>query len=488
MPALRNGLPSDETVAAPIIPVMPEQHTDHIHWMRHALALARQAAAAGEVPVGAVVVKDGKVIGEGCNSPITRHDPTAHAEVQALRAAAQQLGNYRLDGCTLYVTLEPCTMCSGATLHARVDTVVYGAAEPKTGAAGSVLNVFGYPEINHQTQVVHGVLAEECAAVLAEFFQQRRAQNKAVALANHPLKDTALRHPDSAFADLPDWRYVPHWRSDLPALSGLRMAVVDKGPNNAPLTWLCLHGAASWSYSFRYLMAPWLAAGHRVVVVDLPGFGRSDQPKRDQAHTAQGHIQVLCELVQAMDLHNVVLVGEGDGARLGLAVAETMAERFVGGWLIDCWPNSTPPKPLAQWLQAAANKPQWDVAQGMHQAGFWPLAQAQQGQLAIPFAASGHRAALKAWPKLQAQLPAVPQAALLPWLAQRKCWMTRSASNTLMPQAVWQAAWLQAVPPLAQHAEVLQQTPMFPMVPQQAAVSAQQAMEYFGASAGACVP
>lgn len=461
---------------------------DHAHWMRHALKLARQAAAAGEVPVGAVVVKDGHVVGEGANAPLSGNDPTAHAEVLALRAAAQKLNNYRLDGCTLYVTLEPCTMCSGAMLHARVETVVYGAAEPKMGAAGSMLDVFGYSEINHQTQVVRGVLAGECAAVLAEFFQQRRAQNRAVALAKHPLKDTALRNPDSAFADLPDWPYAPQWRTDLPALAGLRMAVVDEGPKNASLTWLCLHGAASWGYGFRHLMKFWLAAGHRVVVPDLPGFGRSDQPKRDKAHIAQMHIEVLRELVQAMDLRNVVLVGEGDGARLGLAVAQVLSARFVGGWLIDCWPNAQPPKALAQWLQAAANKPQWDVAQGMVQAGFWPPGQMQQAPIAIPFAPAGHRAALKSWPRVQAQLPAVPQALLAQWLAQNKCQITRSASNALMPLADWQAAWLAAAPALAENEPALQQTPMSPMVAAQAGVRAALAMEYFAPSAGAGQP
>ncbi|WP_455554113.1 tRNA adenosine(34) deaminase TadA [Comamonas kerstersii] len=459
--------------------------SDHEHWMRHALQLAQQAAAAGEVPVGAVVVKDGQMVGEGRNAPLSCNDPTAHAEVQALRAAAQKLGNYRLDGCTLYVTLEPCTMCSGAMLHARVDTVVYGAAEPKTGAAGSVLNVFGYPAINHQTQVVRGVLAEECAAVMAAFFQQRRAQQRAVALANHPLKDTALRHPDSAFADLPDWPYAPQWRSDLPALGGLRMAVVDEGPRNASMTWLCLHGAASWGYGFRHLVVQWLVAGDRVVVPDLPGFGRSDQPKRDKAHTADGHVQLLQELVQAMDLHQVVLVGEGDGARLGLAVAQAMPERFTGGWLIDSWPDADVPKPLAQWLQAAANKPQWDVVQSMVQAGFWPLGQMQQAPLAIPFAQAGHRAALKAWPRVQAQLPAVPHELLRGWMEQGKCWITRSATNTLMPQAAWEAAWRDTLYALRQYPQALQQTPLFPMVPAQAAISAAQAMEYFGATARA---
>ena len=452
---------------------------DHEHWMRYALELARRAAAEGEVPVGAVVVKDGQVVGEGANAPVSSHDPSAHAEVIALRAAAQKLGNYRLDGCTLYVTLEPCTMCSGAMLHARVDTVVYGAAEPKTGAAGSVLNVFGYSEINHQTTVVRGVLAEECAAVLAQFFQQRRAQHKAVARANHPLKDTALRNPDSAFADLSDWPYAPQWRSDLPALGGLRMAVVDEGPRDAPLIWLCLHGAASWGYAFRHLVAPWLQAGHRVVLPDLLGFGRSDQPKRDKAHTAQWHIQVVHELVQDLDLHHVVLVGEGDGARLGMALAHAMPQRFVGAWLVDAWPNADLPQPLAQWLQAAANKPQWDVVRAMVQAGFWPLAQAGQAPLAIPFSNAGHRAALKAWPKVQAQLPDLPQELLTQWLAQGRCLLTRSHTNALMPQKAWEAAWLQAMPALTQHKNVLQQTPMPPMVPAQATASAVQAMEYF---------
>ena len=251
------------------------------------------------------------------------------------------------------------------------------------------------------------------------------------------------------------------------------------------MTWLCLHGAASWGYGFRHLVVQWLVAGHRVVVPDLPGFGRSDQPKRDKAHTADGHVQLLQELVQAMDLHQVVLVGEGDGARLGLAVAQAMPERFTGGWLIDSWPDADVPKPLAQWLQAAANKPQWDVVQSMVQAGFWPLGQMQQAPLAIPFAQAGHRAALKAWPRVQAQLPAVPHELLRGWMEQGKCWITRSATNTLMPQAAWEAAWRDTVSALRQYPQALQQTPLFPMVPAQAAISAAQAMEYFGATARA---
>ncbi len=147
--------------------------------MRVALDLARQAAQAGEVPVGAVVVKDGQIIGRGSNAPISRHDPTAHAEIAALRDAAQHLGNYRLVDCELFVTLEPCVMCVGAMFHARIARVVYGATDPKTGAAGSVINPFSEMRLNHHARVEGGVLAEECGKVLSDFFAARRAQQKA---------------------------------------------------------------------------------------------------------------------------------------------------------------------------------------------------------------------------------------------------------------------------------------------------------------------
>lgn len=144
------------------------------HFMREALALAQQAEALGEVPVGAVVVKAGVIIGRGCNQPITVHDPTAHAEVVAMRDAAVRTGNYRLVGCELYVTLEPCVMCAGAIMHARVGRVVYGAADPKTGACGSVVDLFADARLNHHATVVPGVLAGECSARLRTFFSQRR--------------------------------------------------------------------------------------------------------------------------------------------------------------------------------------------------------------------------------------------------------------------------------------------------------------------------
>jgi tRNA(adenine34) deaminase len=142
--------------------------------MTLALALAERAAQAGEVPVGALVVRDGEVIGRGFNAPIGRHDPTAHAEIQALREAAAALGNYRLTGCILYVTLEPCIMCAGAIMHARIARLVYGAADPKTGACGSVVDLFAESRLNHHTTVEGGLLAAECGAMLTDFFRSRR--------------------------------------------------------------------------------------------------------------------------------------------------------------------------------------------------------------------------------------------------------------------------------------------------------------------------
>ena len=145
-------------------------------FMRQALSQAHNAWALGEVPVGAVVVKDGQVVATGFNQPIGSHDPTAHAEIMALRAAATMLGNYRLPGCEIYVTLEPCAMCVGAILHARLSRVVFGAYDPKTGACGSVVNLFEQGKLNHHATVTGGVLAQECGDLLREFFAERRSE------------------------------------------------------------------------------------------------------------------------------------------------------------------------------------------------------------------------------------------------------------------------------------------------------------------------
>ncbi|MDP3087287.1 MAG: tRNA adenosine(34) deaminase TadA [Methylotenera sp.] len=143
-------------------------------YMRLALELAQQAAQAGEVPVGAIIVKNGEIIGRGANAPIDTNDPTAHAEIVAIRDAAKHLGNYRLVDCTLYVTLEPCAMCTGAIQHARIARLVYGACDPKTGACGSVVNLMAETKLNHHTEITGGVIASECGLALSNFFSGRR--------------------------------------------------------------------------------------------------------------------------------------------------------------------------------------------------------------------------------------------------------------------------------------------------------------------------
>jgi tRNA(adenine34) deaminase len=157
--------PDTESDAAPAADVV---------YMARALELARRAEAAGEVPVGAVIVRDGGIVAEGWNRPIGANDPTAHAEIVAMRAAGQALGTYRLTGTTLYVTLEPCAMCASAMVHARIGRLVFAAADPRAGAAGSVFNIVQHPALNHRIECTGGVLAEECGSLLRRFFQARR--------------------------------------------------------------------------------------------------------------------------------------------------------------------------------------------------------------------------------------------------------------------------------------------------------------------------
>jgi tRNA(adenine34) deaminase len=152
----------------------PASHASDAEWMDHALQQARLAAAAGEVPVGAVIVQDGKIVGLGHNRTLLDGDPTAHAEIVALRQAAARLGNHRLGDCVMFATIEPCAMCAGAMIHARLARLVYGASDPKAGAAGSVLEVINHPKLNHEMEVTSGVLAEKCAEILQEFFRGKR--------------------------------------------------------------------------------------------------------------------------------------------------------------------------------------------------------------------------------------------------------------------------------------------------------------------------
>lgn len=371
-------------------------------FMRLALAQARAAQDAGEVPVGAVIVRDGEVIGTGRNAPIAQNDPTAHAEINALRAAAKAMGNYRLEGCTLYVTLEPCAMCAGAMLHSRLARVVFGAPDPKTGAAGSVVNLFGQARLNHQTALLGGVLQHDCSAELAQFFRERRKDSRAAA---QPVRDDALRTPEARFDALPGYPWKPQYIADLPSLDGLRMHYLDEGPADAPRTWLCLHGNPAWSYLYRKMIPVFLASGDRVIAPDLIGFGKSDKPKKDSAHTFSWHRRVLLELVERLDLKNVVLLVQDWGGILGLTLPMEHPHRYRGVLLMNTT-LATGDSPLSPgflaWRSMCARTPEFDVARLLAR-GNPQMTEAELAAYNAPFPDRGHRAALRAFP------PMVPQ-------------------------------------------------------------------------------
>ena len=405
------------------------------HFMQLALAQAGEAAASGEVPVGAVVVRHGKVIATGRNAPINAHDPTAHAEIVALRAAALALGNYRLDDCELYVTLEPCAMCSGAMLHARLKRVVFGAADPKTGAAGSVVNLFSEAALNHQTTLEGGVMAVECGALLQDFFRQRRADQKGQSQQNHPLRDDALRTPDAAFRDLPDYPWQPHYISDLPALGGLRMHYLDEQISEAAptgLTFLCLHGNPAWSYLYRKMIPIFLQAGHRVVAPDLIGFGKSDKPKKESFHSFSGHRQTLLEFVERLDLQNVVLVVQDWGGLLGLTLPMAAPGRYAGLVVMNTM-LATGDAPLSPgflaWREMCAKHPDFDIAR-LFARGNPQMSAAECAAYNAPFPDQGHRAATRAFPAMVPELEDSDGAEVS--RQAREFWRTAWSGQTLM--------------------------------------------------------
>ena len=333
-------------------------------FMQIAINQARAAATAGEVPVGAAVVRAGQLIAVGCNAPIDQHDPSAHAEIVALRAAAKLIGNYRLTDCELFVTLEPCAMCAGAILQARLKRVVFGAKDPKAGAAGSVLNLFANPQLNHQTQVQGGLQEMACAALLQDFFLRRRERAQEAA---SPLRQDALRTPQTRFAALPVCPWADRYVSDLPSLGGLRLHFLDEGPRDAAQCFLCLHDGLAWSYAFRDRMAAWLAAGCRVVAPDLIGFGMSDKPKKESWHEADRHRRILGELAVRLDLQHCIVVRQNEDELLGFALAASDTGRFVGEQLAGISANvadaayaapfpdaghRAAPRAFARWIHA----------------------------------------------------------------------------------------------------------------------------------------
>jgi tRNA(adenine34) deaminase len=275
-------------------------------WMALAIAQAAMAAQEGEVPVGAIVVFEDRVLAFGRNQCLTSHDPTGHAEIVALRQAGSERSNYRLLGCTVYVTLEPCVMCAGALLNARVDRVVFGVREPKSGAAGSVLDLFGMRQFNHHTKVYGGVLEAQCASLLANFFSERRL---AIKQASQPLREDALRTPEFFFNALPANYFPSKFIVNLPALCGFRLHYLDEGPLNASEVHLCLHSNNGWGFEFWGAIHSLVSSGIRVIVPDLVGFGRSDKPKRSSLHTVDFHAGYLVDLLSTLEgVMNVVIV------------------------------------------------------------------------------------------------------------------------------------------------------------------------------------
>ncbi len=411
-----------------------EVTSDDVQFMHQALAQAQLAAGAGEVPVGAVVVRNGKVIATGRNAPITTHDPTAHAEIAALRAAALAVGNYRLDDCTLYVTLEPCAMCSGAMLHARLARVVYGAADAKTGAAGSQVNLFSNTSLNHQTALTSGVLADESSALLQSFFSQRRHSNRLQSQQNHPLRDDALRTPDTAFVNLPDYPWQPKYISNLPALGGLRMHYLDEGAASQPsqLTFVCLHGNPAWSYLYRSMIPEFLAAGHRVIAPDLIGFGKSDKPKKSSFHTFTTHRQILLELIEQLDVQNVVLVVQDWGGLLGLTLPIAAPERYKGLLVMNTM-LATGDAPLSPgfiaWRDMCSKNPEFDIAR-LFARGNPHLSAAECAAYNAPFPDAGHRAATRAFPAIVPDAPDADGAEIS--RQARYFWQHRWSGTTLM--------------------------------------------------------
>lgn len=375
--------------------------------MRIALAQAQLAGARGEVPVGAAVFREGELIAAAGNSPVTDHDPSAHAEILALRAAAKKLGNYRLDDCELYVTLEPCAMCAGAILQSRLKRVVFGAADPKTGAAGSVINIFSERALNHHTTVEGGASSDECGQLLTRFFQDRRTTQRAAMV---PIREDALRTPDERFSGLPGYPWTPRFVHDLSSLDGLRLHYLDEGRHprdDRQLTYLCLHGNPSWSYLYRKMIPIFLAAGQGVVAPDLIGFGKSDKPKKEGVHTFTWHRQVLVELVERLDLRRIVLVVQDWGGLIGLTLPMQSPERYCGLLVMNTTlaaGNAPLGDGFESWRKMCEKNPDYDVSR-LFKRGNAAMSSAECDAYMAPFPDSGYRAALRAFPRMVPRSP-----------------------------------------------------------------------------------
>ena len=424
-------------------PAPPNAASDFNH-LQLALQQAQHAAALGEVPVGAIITSpQGDILAQAHNRTRTTHDPCAHAEILALRAAAQRTGNHRLQDCTLYVTLEPCPMCAGAILHARLRRVIYAVADPKTGAAGSVINLFANPQLNHHTQATlfapasaaDAALQTASAALLTDFFRQRRASQaqQSQQPAQAALRDNALRPCPSRFAHIPalqalqpfsQWALLQEPPSSTPTANAAatdntsphtpqrpwRLHYIDTAPHQLHQpqrpTILLLHGYASYHLLWADTIAPLHQAGWRVLAPDLLGQGLSDQPKKPQQHTLHWHSALLQQWLAQIHVtpspqHTMLL---HDSA---IQLAPTLASTFPHCLtLVPTLPAS--PAPHTPWRTHCQHRPSFNL--DTH----WADTPEEQAQYAwqAPYPNPGHRAALLApfWANPSANPPASPAA------------------------------------------------------------------------------
>ncbi len=325
-----------------------EQNGSDSAKMAIALEQAHFAQSMGEVPVGAAVFLGEQLISKAHNMPVSTHNPCAHAEVLALQEAGRQLGNYRLEGCTLFVTLEPCVMCAGAILNSRIKQLVFGAKDERAGAAGSVLNVFENPLLNAHTEVKSGLMADDCAKPLVDFFKRRRVQTKVLREQTQQyLREDALRPEMHEFKRLMlPWMQkglVSSYINDLSSFAGLRLHHWDTQPqalgvslqtraDHEPKAWVCLHGLGSSGAFF----VPWAMErarmGERVLMPDLIGFGLSDHLRSTARIDLQTQVLMLEEWFDRMDLQRVQLVSHDWSAQLALALVPRLGSK-VTSWV-----------------------------------------------------------------------------------------------------------------------------------------------------------
>lgn len=392
------------------------QHAHDIYGMRLALQQAKRAANMQEVPVGAVVIAadNSTILGQAHNRTIGNNDPSAHAEILALRQAAQALQNYRLDGCTVYITLEPCAMCAAAMLHARVARVVYAVADTKTGAAGSVLNIFAQPQLNHHTTIAqfnthkNSIEAQEiqcaCTEQLQQFFSQRRhAQRIQRQQPKHAaLRDDALRPQPLRFANIPQitalqahsqWYLAPD--GNKPAW---RMHYWDTDTKNTSKpTAILLHGYSSYGLLWANAIAQLKQLGWRVLAPDILGFGQSDKPKKLTQHSLKWHARILQTWLQTVDIENaknIILVGCDNTSLLLPSLIQQLATHSnqpIKPQAIALIPEQSKIAPREHWRTHCQQKNLFDLD------AHWALDTTEQQLQAwsAPFADVGHRAALR---------------------------------------------------------------------------------------------